>query len=112
MYCGRPFCARHGVFLDEGEEVCARKYCVAKRRDLEAHLAYKEAVLVLNRQRRCGIEACGNTFTEQCSRCKCYFCRQHLEAREDAVIENDVRVTRMSSMCNHCWRRRPIWTRV
>jgi predicted nucleic acid binding AN1-type Zn finger protein len=112
VYCGRPFCARHGVFLAEGEQVCARKFCVAKRRDLDRHLVYKQDVLNLNRQRQCGITGCGASFSDQCSRCKGYFCGRHLDARDDPVMENGVKVPRMASMCSHCWRRRPIWTRI
>ena len=112
VYCARPFCERHGAIGPEGEEVCASKNCVAKREDLALHLVYKQDVLVLNRQRLCGIEVCGVDFAGQCTRCKGYFCRGHIEMREMAVIEEGMRFERPVLVCRHCWVRRQIWDRA
>jgi predicted nucleic acid binding AN1-type Zn finger protein len=111
VYCGRPFCKRHGVILAEGEEVCSRKNCVSKREDLTRHLAYKDAVLERNRQRLCGVEGCENAFAAQCSRCKGYFCPRHAEAVQDHAYEGMVRVERSALLCKQCQRRRSVWTR-
>jgi hypothetical protein len=112
QYCGRLFCRKHGVFLEENQEVCNRKFCVAKREDLARHLTYKSAVMTRNETRLCGIEVCEHGISEQCARCKGYFCGMHVIAREEMIVENQVRVRRMATLCRHCWERRPIWTRT
>jgi hypothetical protein len=112
QYCGKPFCADHGVFLEEGQEVCNSKNCVAKREDVVAHLVYKEAVLIRNEATQCGIEGCDQAVGRRCGRCEGYFCARHVSAHEDTVIENEMRVERMATLCQHCWQRRPIWLRT
>ncbi|HWC30505.1 MAG TPA: hypothetical protein VG845_10535 [Dehalococcoidia bacterium] len=112
VYCGRPFCERHGVIGADGEEVCDSKNCVAKREDLAVHLEYKEAVLGLNRERLCGIGECGAEFTWQCNRCRLYFCQSHLETREMPVMEEGMRFERPVLVCRHCWQRRSIWEKT
>jgi hypothetical protein len=112
VYCGRPFCERHGVIGAEGEEVCDTKNCIAKREDLAQHLIYKDAVLDLNRRRLCGLDGCSSEFVVQCSRCKLYFCGSHIETREMAVIEEGMRFERPVLVCRHCWLRRPVWEKT
>jgi hypothetical protein len=112
VYCGRPFCERHGVIGAEGEEVCNSKNCVAKREDLVLHLAYKQDVVVLNLERVCGIELCRVDFVGQCTRCKGYFCRGHIETRVMTVIEEGMPFERPVLVCRHCWQRRPIWEKT
>ena len=112
VYCARLFCSRHGVLLDEGQEVCNRRFCVAKRNDLVKHLKYKEDVLVRNESRACGVEGCKRQVGGRCTRCNGYFCGHHVEAREEMFLQNQVHMRRMSTLCRHCWARRPIWTRV
>jgi len=111
QYCGRSFCAKHGDLIEDNQEVCHRKNCVAKRVDLVDHLAYREAVFALNREQKCGVEKCERAPTGQCSRCTGYFCGVHLFQRQDGVLENQVRVMRMANLCRHCVDRRPIWAR-
>lgn len=112
VYCARAFCERHGVMGPEGEAVCDGKNCVAKREDMALHLVYKQDVLVLNRQRLCGVEVCRVDFVGQCARCKGYFCRGHIETREMAVIEEGMRFERPVLVCRHCWQRHPVWERT
>jgi hypothetical protein len=114
QYCGRRFCARHGERMEDGQEVCSRDVCVAKKVDVAAHLIYKDAALGRNRSegRPCGIDACVNAFERQCMRCKAYFCRNHLEIREDAVTEEGMQFRRPVPLCRHCWVRRPIWAKT
>lgn len=112
QYCGRPFCERHGVRLDDGQEVCSRRFCVAKREDLVVHLAYKEAVGVRNEQRQCGIDACLYPVSGRCVRCSGYFCGKHVDSREETIFEGPVKVRRMATLCHHCHARRPIWLRM
>jgi hypothetical protein len=112
QYCGRAFCARHADLLEDGQEVCSRKFCVAKRQDLAKHLAYKDVVVARNETRQCGIEGCDRGVQGQCSRCKGFFCGRHVDSREETVLEGQVRVSQMATLCKHCWARRPIWVRM
>ena len=112
QYCARLFCSRHGVVLEDGQEICSRRFCVAKRRDLLKHLAYKEDVATRNEQRQCGIEGCSRPIGGRCARCLGYFCGHHVEAREEMFLQNQVRLRRMATLCRHCWARRPIWLRT
>jgi hypothetical protein len=111
VYCGRAFCARHGVILEEGEEVCSRKNCVAKREDLAVHLVYKSVVLERNRGKLCGLEVCVETFASQCTRCRGYFCTKHVFVAPDSVNEGQPLPDRPPIICRHCHERRPIWLR-
>ncbi len=111
QYCGRPFCDRHGVRLKDGQEICARKECIAKRADLERHFAYKAAVGSRNDSRACGISDCGRELEAQCVRCNGLFCASHVHRREETVLENQIKVPRMATLCRHCSERRHIWVR-
>jgi hypothetical protein len=111
VYCGRTFCAKHGVILEEGEEVCSRKNCVAKREDLAVHLVYKTVVLERNRGRLCGLEVCVEQFVSQCTRCRGYFCTSHVFVAPDSVREGELLPDRPPIVCRHCHERRPIWSR-
>jgi hypothetical protein len=112
IYCGRPFCESHGVRLEDGQEICSRRFCVAKRDDLVVHLAYKEAVSKRNEQRQCGLDGCAHVVAGRCVRCSGYFCGKHVDAREEAIFEGPVKVRRMATLCHHCHARRPIWLRM
>ena len=111
QYCGRDFCARHGVILADAQEVCSRKECVAKREDLALHLLYKEAVGHLNEQGLCGAPTCREEIAAQCVRCKGLFCGVHVRKREESFVYNQVKDHRMATLCRHCVDRRSIWTR-
>jgi hypothetical protein len=96
---------------EEGEEVCDRKNCVAKREDLARHLLYKETVLERNRGRLCGLEVCVDQFASQCTRCRGYFCTRHVFIAPDSVNEGHPIPDRPPIVCRHCHERRPIWLR-
>jgi len=112
QYCGRTFCREHGIILEDGQEVCSRKFCVAKREDLARHLVYKAIAERRNEKGACGVDACGAAYAGQCIRCKALFCELHVGAREEIILENNVRLRRMATLCQHCWARRPIWLRT
>jgi hypothetical protein len=116
QYCGRAFCERHGVVFEDGDgvrqEVCSRKECVAKRDDLDRHMAYKAFVAARNKVRACGLEDCSAEMAAQCVRCKGLFCEDHVRRRQETIFENQVKVPRMANLCQHCWARRPIWLRT
>jgi hypothetical protein len=105
VYCGRPFCHKHGEVMDDGYEVCTRKICVEKKQELRVHMVYKGFVLERNRGRQCGIEVCETEFQVQCSRCRGYFCLGHTTPWLETVTEQPERT------CAHCLRRRPLWER-
>lgn len=105
VYCGRPFCERHGEVLEDGAEVCTRKNCVAKKENLAVHMVYKQAVLERNLQRRCGIDVCETAIEVRCDRCKGYFCRAHTRPWTETITERPERT------CRHCVERRPVWER-
>ena len=111
QYCARSFCQRHGVVLDDGQQICARKVCVAKRDDVARHLVFKELVRDRNLARACGVVTCVTELGGQCTRCLGLFCAGHVRGREELVLENRVRVPRIATLCQHCWSRRPLWVR-
>jgi hypothetical protein len=103
VYCGRTFCHKHGEIMDHSYEVCTRKACVAKKQDLQVHLAYKASVQAQNQERLCGIEACETEMQSRCNRCKGYFCMGHTQPWLETVTEKPERT------CSHCLARRPVW---
>jgi len=111
QYCGRPFCRQHGTVVGD-QEVCARKFCVAKREDLVKHLAYKAVVDRRNEAQLCGLDSCDRGTHGQCVRCKGHFCSLHVQPREEPILHNKVTVTQMATLCYHCWERRSIWVRM
>jgi len=112
QYCGRAFCSDHGVVLDDGQEICSRSRCQRKRVDLEKHLRYKAFVRHRNVERQCGVPGCQATPAGQCSRCRGFFCSRHLGNRDMWVREGRAWARLPASMCEHCWRRRPLWSQV
>jgi hypothetical protein len=112
IYCGRAFCGDHGELRDEGQEICSRKNCVAKRDDLVIHLHYVALVNRDNDAGVCGQRGCDEKPEGECGRCRGFFCTRHLDTREETVNRGRARVSQMATMCLHCWARRPIWTRM
>ena len=111
IYCGRAFCAEHGVLLEDHQEVCNRKNCAAKREDLAKHVVWRAAVYTRNREQQCGVEGCAQKPQGECSRCQGFFCEGHIDIRNDVEVVNNVQTPRVVSLCEHCWMRRPIWLR-
>jgi hypothetical protein len=111
QYCGLTFCASHGVFLEDHQEICVRQPCQAKRFDLEKHLVWKTAAVQRNAIAICGIETCESEPLAQCSKCHALFCVIHIREREQ--IARDVRAsyTKHVAVCDHCWERRLIWAK-
>ncbi len=112
QYCGRVFCGDHGVLLDDGQEICTRSRCQHKRVDLERHLRYKAFARERNVSGQCGVPGCEARPSGQCSRCRALYCDRHLANRHVAVRQGRVWVRHPASMCNHCWRRRPLWSQI
>jgi hypothetical protein len=112
QYCGRAFCSDHGILVDDGQEICGRSRCQRKRIDLEKHLRYKAVVRQRNADSQCGVPGCQTGPGGQCSRCRAFFCHRHLADHDLWVREGRVWVRFPASMCEHCWRRHPLWSQL
>lgn len=109
VYCGQPFCPDHGERGADYQDVCHRKACAAKLRDLEAHTAWRREVMVANQVSICAHIECGDRMRFSCSQCRLLFCELH-------VREHDVKDTREQPprkirmlVCSHCIERRRVW---
>lgn len=109
VYCGQPFCASHGDRGADFLDVCHRRTCAAKQRDLEVHTAWRREVVVSNNVSMCAHIECGERMRFACSQCRLLFCAIH-------VREHDVKDTRVLParkvrvlVCAHCLERRRIW---
>jgi hypothetical protein len=111
QYCGLTFCADHGVFLDDHQEICLREICQAKRFDLEKHLIWKTEAANRNAISVCGIETCKAEPVAQCSKCHAVFCILHVREREETPRGGGPKLTKHVAVCEHCWERRLIWSK-
>lgn len=109
VYCGRAFCAAHGEQGPDFTNVCDRKTCVAKQRDVEEHLDWKRRVYNANRISLCAHEECEERMHHVCSRCRLLFCDAHV--RDLLVMNRAVRPPRreLTVICFHCRDRRRLW---
>ena len=109
VYCGKAFCDRHGELGADFTNVCDRKVCVAKARDVEAHIAWKQRVASANSVSICAAEECTERMRHLCSRCHLMFCVEHVG--EHTVVNRTVVPTRREIviMCTHCRDRRRLW---
>jgi len=112
QYCGRDFCPEHGQRLANGDEICSRSICQAKRADLEAHLAYREAALRRSGRGFCAEDGCAEPRWGQCSKCEALFCEQHLHERDQNIRRGPGVTPRPASLCEHCWTRRKLWSKT
>ncbi len=108
QYCGRSFCAEHGDRLEDGQEICRRRVCMRKREDLTRHLAYSDEVSERNESERCGAGECGARPQGQCTKCRGLFCFTHVSQRKVEVRDGSVA---QGSVCQHCHKRRKLWSR-
>jgi hypothetical protein len=110
VYCGEPFCEHHGKRGADYADVCDRRECVAKQRDVEAHIAWRQRVLlVFNRVSVCALESCDQRMRHECSRCRVMFCADHV--KEMDVADRSTRPPQRSRalVCAHCAERASIW---
>jgi hypothetical protein len=75
-------------------------------------MRYKDFVIGRNGSGRCGRPDCDHLPEGQCARCRAYFCYRHLETHEEVTGRGLEQVSRLATLCAHCWERRPIWTRM
>lgn len=109
VYCGKPFCDRHGELGADYTNVCDRKSCLTKVRDVEAHVQWKQRAAPANSVSVCAHEECQERMRHLCSRCQLMFCMTHVS--EHTVTNRQVQPPRREIviMCVHCRGRRRIW---
>ena len=109
VYCGKPFCDRHGEQGADYTSVCDRKTCQAKFRDVADHLMWKTRVYEFNRVSICAQDDCQDRMHHICSRCRLLFCAAHV--KEQQVLNTTVRPHRkeIQIICVHCRARRSLW---
>ncbi len=111
QYCGDGFCEEHGVRQADGQEICGRSLCQRKKADLEEHLVYKRSVTQRNGERLCGDASCGQAPAGQCSKCRGFFCLDHVEGREIEERRGSAVIRVRGALCSHCHQRQRVWLR-
>jgi hypothetical protein len=109
VYCGRAFCDRHGELGADYTNVCDRKACVRKVRDVEAHTDWKRRMAPANSVSVCAHDQCTERMRHLCSRCQLMFCMEHVS--EHTIVNRTSRPARREAViiCVHCRSRRHIW---
>lgn len=109
VYCGEPFCERHGDRGADYHEVCQRKACQAKFADVRDHKAWIVDHAYANATGMCAVDECGTRMEHGCERCRLRFCGEHLRLKS-VVEERGLRKQKRSLLlCPHCRERRKIW---
>lgn len=109
VYCGEPFCDRHGEHGEEYHEVCDRKACLAKYADVRQHKRWVQAHAHWNRDGLCAEDACESRMEHACERCRLRFCPEHLRLKSVIEEQGTRRRKRTLLLCPHCRERRKIW---
>ncbi len=111
VYCGHPFCEAHGERGPDYTDACARKRCAAKLRDVVAHQEWRDRVRGANEISVCAHEGCEERMHHQCSRCRLFFCPEHVS--QVTLVYHDVQPPRkdLAVACVHCKARRKLWSR-
>ncbi|MDA1241262.1 MAG: hypothetical protein O2798_10545 [Chloroflexi bacterium] len=109
VYCGEPFCERHGHHGEDYLEVCTRLDCQAKREDVEQHRTWVRTHFVRSQSGRCVHDECAEPNEHECQRCHLRFCPDHLKVGtvKEQTIMGVQRLTMM--LCPHCLARRKLW---
>ena len=109
VYCGRPFCEWHGERGPDFADVCSRRACRAKQRDLAEHLAWRERSRAANATAVCAQEQCQERMRHECSQCRLQFCAEHVS--EASVVSRRTEPPRrvLAVVCSHCLQRRKLW---
>lgn len=111
VYCGHPFCERHGERGPDFTDACARRRCAAKLRDVVAHQEWRDRVRHANDISVCAQEECQERMHHQCSRCRLLFCTAHVT--QVTVVYHDVQPPKkdFALACLHCKDRRKLWSK-
>ena len=110
QYCAQGFCERHGMLLEDGQQVCDGKPCQAKKADVERHLLFKAAALERNEAGRCGLADCGERHVRDCERCLRRYCAAHLGEVLLNVVRGTERAMEVVRLCRHCQSRAALWS--
>ncbi len=92
--------------------MCHRRRCQRKVADLKAHRAYMSLVSQRNDESSCGLSGCDHERWGQCSNCDGVFCSDHLHRRSRTATLNGRPAQGPVSLCDHCWRRMELWSKV
>lgn len=109
VYCARPFCLEHGERAAQFMDVCARKNCQRKKVDLDEHTEWKARVELANRVSVCADETCEERMRHECSRCRLFFCAEHVREMRVRDTSRHPPVEVKGLVCPHCAERRKIW---
>lgn len=109
VYCGAPFCGKHGEIGPEYHEVCSRGACQAKFADVRDHRRWVDAHEAANGFSMCAEDGCDERMQHACQRCNLRFCEAHLKS--GTVVEHRYDPPRKVTLiiCAHCTARRRIW---
>lgn len=78
VYCTSPFCEKHGERGPDYTDVCARKLCSEKLRDLREHTEWRDGAAQSNKRDECAGEECAAAMGQQCALCRLHFCTSHV----------------------------------
>lgn len=109
VYCGAPFCERHGELGPEHHEVCSRATCQTKFADVRNHRDWVDAHHRPNTVSMCAADDCREWMQHQCQRCQLRFCDAHVKIGNVIEQRYDPPQKLTLIMCAHCVSRRRIW---
>ena len=112
QYCARGFCGEHGERFGEGEEVCQRSRCQAKKADLARHVAFRAEARERNAAGECGMPGCASAEATDCQRCGPSYCVAHLQETIGTVMHQGEPGSDVFRLCVHCVERAAIWERA
>ena len=110
VYCGAPFCDEHGERHADYADVCSRRRCRQKYRDVHAHHESVAQRRGANRVSVCAHEGCQERMRHRCSRCLLDFCNEHVREREVGARDSTARRKARALLCEHCYARRKLWS--
>lgn len=109
VYCGKPFCDRHGERGPDYMDVCSRSECQGKLRDIQEHQSWRREGAGSNSVSVCAEPECGLRLQHQCYQCRLGFCDAHLK-EQDFTDKNRTPPRRVRALiCAHCLARSKVW---
>ena len=112
VYCGRGFCAVHGERRPDHQDVCSRRVCRRKGRDINSHLEWRRVAGEANDVSACAAEGCEERMEHRCVRCRLMFCLEDLGERRLTEALPGARGSgedERGLVCEHCTARRRVW---
>jgi hypothetical protein len=112
QYCGRHFCAEHGSFEDDHQEVCCRDVCQEKFADVRDFQPYKRRSLERNGYGVCGVEDCMDTLWGGCSKCEAVYCERHITLTLEQRRQGRRTWKQPLAVCPRCALRLKLWAKT